>query len=300
MKAKGNKQARKSKARRRDRLSIFDVCQLVQAKSITSRLQLVSFAAAQVREGKTSLAEFIANRGNKVVDEAIQLAKEFTEAEARYIRSKKSRIEVLEDELGGECTGSDCEGRWLNAAEEILQRNGIEKESFCNVVYNALKEGRGKYRNVFIHGPANCGKSFILSPLKVIYHAFSNPATGSFAWIGAEEAELIFLNDFRWHPKIIAWADLLQALEGDTVHFPAPKNVCSRDIELCKDTPFFATSDAPLVLVKAASIDRVNTEMMNCRWVFFHFWNQIPQAEQQRILPCSFCFAKFILRDPRN
>ena len=110
MKAKGNKQARKSKARRRDRLSIFDVCQLVQAKSITSRLQLVSFAAAQVREGKTSLAEFIANRGNKVVDEAIQLAKEFTEAEARYIRSK-SRIEVLEDELGGECTGSDRLGR---------------------------------------------------------------------------------------------------------------------------------------------------------------------------------------------
>ncbi|CAH3176812.1 unnamed protein product, partial [Porites lobata] len=242
-KAKAKQQRRKSKKRGGDRLSTFDVCQLVQAKSISSRLELVSLAAAQVREGKTALAEFIANRGSKAVDEAIQLAKEFAEAETRLNRSKKTRIELLEEELTGE----------------------------------------GKYRNVYIHGPANCGKSFIVSPLKVIYQAFSNPATGSFAWIGAEEAEIIYLNDFRWHPKIIAWADFLQALEGDTVHLPAPKNLCSKDIELSKDTPFFATSDAPLVLVKRGAIDRVNTEMMSCRWVFFHFWKQIPHAEQEDI-----------------
>ena len=58
---------------------------------------------------------------------------------------------------------------------------------------------------------------------KVIFNTFSNPATGSFAWIGAEQAEVIFLNDFRWDPKLIAWADLLHALEGDVVHLPAPK-----------------------------------------------------------------------------
>ena len=124
-----------------------------------------------------------------------------------------------------------------------------------------------------------------------------NPATGSFAWIGAEEAEVIFVNDFRWHPQVIAWADLLQALEGDIVHLPAPKNVCSRDIELAGDTPFFATSDAPLVLVKAGSADHVNTEMMNSRWAFFHFWKQIPQAEQEELLPCGFYFAKFVLEN---
>lgn len=184
----------------------FDVCQLVQAKSISSRLELVSSAAAQVREGKTALAEFIANRGSKAVDEAIQLAKEFAEAETRLSRSKKSRIKLLEEELSGECI-KGCEGRWLTAAEEFLQRHEIEKRSFCNVIYSALEKGRGKFSNVYIHGPANCGKSFIEWPLKVIYQAFSNPATGSFAWIGAEEAEIIYLNDFRWHPKIIALAD---------------------------------------------------------------------------------------------
>ena len=84
-----------------------------------------------------------------------------------------------------------CEGRRLTAAEELLQRHEIKKRSFCNAIYSVLEKGRGKYRNVYIHGPANCGKSFIVSPLKVIYQAFSNPATCSFAWIGAEEAEII-------------------------------------------------------------------------------------------------------------
>lgn len=245
------------------------------------------------------MAEFIANRGSKAVDEAIQLAREFAEAETRLNRSRKSRVELLEEELTGECTDG-CQGRWLTAAKQLLQRHEIEERSFCNAIYNALEKGRGKYRNVYIHGPANCGKSFIVSPLKVIYQAFSNPATGSFAWIGAEEAEIIYLNDFRWHPKIIAWPEFLQALEGDTVHLLAPKDFCSKDIELSKDTPFFATSDAPLVLVKGGAMDRVNTEMMNCRWVFFHFWKQIPHAEQEDIPPCRFCFAKFILPDVRN
>ena len=192
-KSKAKQQRRRSKKRGGDHLRTFDVCQLVQAKSISSRLELVSSAAAQVREGKTALAEFIANRGSKAVDEAIQLA-------------KKKRIKLLEEELSGECI-KGCEGRWLTAAEEFLQRHEIEKRSFCNVIYSALEKGRGKFSNVYIHGPANCGKSFIEWPLKVIYQAFSNSATGSFAWIGTEEAETIYLNDFRWHPKIIALAD---------------------------------------------------------------------------------------------
>ena len=46
--------------------------------------------------------------------------------------------------------------------------------------------------------------------------SFRNPATGTFAWVGAEEAEIIMLNDFRWKPSIIAWADMLLLLEGDS------------------------------------------------------------------------------------
>ena len=49
---------------------------------------------------------------------------------------------------------------------------------------------------------------------------------------------------------------------------PALKNVCSRDLELNKETPFFATSNVPLVLVKAGAVDSLNTRMMNVRWRF--------------------------------
>ena len=90
-------------------------------------------------------------------------------------------------------------------------------------------KGRGKYRNIFIKGPANCEKTFLLNPLCKIYHTFCNPATSTFAWVGAEEAEIIFLNDFRWAAKIIPWHDMLLLLEGQTVHLPAPKCHYTKD-----------------------------------------------------------------------
>ena len=120
-------------------------------------------------------------------------------------------------------------------------------------------------------------------------------STASFAWVGVEDAEIIFLNDFRRNPVIIAWADFLRAMEGDTGYFPAPKTFCKQDMELANDTPFLETADAPLVPVKGTSIDRANPNMMDVRWCMFHFWHQIPQAEQPNLISYGHCFAKFIL-----
>ena len=79
------------------------------------------------------------------------------------------------------------------------------------------------------------------------------------------------------------------------MHLPAPKTFCKQDIELSKDTAFFATAGAPLVLVKGAFIDRANTQMMEVRWRLFHFWRQMSQSEQENLVPCASCFARFIL-----
>ena len=287
------------KARKQRGLTVYDVTQLILAKKITTRLELVCLSVEQSREGKCELAEFIANRSNKVED-ALDVAKEFGEAEAKLLRSKKSRIQLLQEAKEGNCSCEGREGTWLEVAIQTLRNNGISIEAFSTAVYIALKKGRGKYQNIFIHGPANSGKTFILKPLKVIYHTFCNPATGTFAWLGAEQAEIIFLNDFRWTKSIIAWADLLQALEGDTVHLPTPKNFCKRDIELSKYTPFFATADAPLVLIKGGSLDHANTEMMHVRWQFFHFWKAIPRSKQVSLEPCGACFAKLVLENVIN
>ena len=72
-------------------------------------------------------------------------------------------------------------------------------------------------------------------------------------------------------------SQFLQVLEGDTVHFPTPKNQISKDIVLEKDTPFFATSDAPLVLM-------------------FQLHRQIRRDEQRNIAPCGRCFAELLLK----
>lgn len=249
----------------------------------------------QKREGNTALAEFIANKGENAVDDALAVAKEFEEAEKKVLRMQKTRVDLLKEAKEKEKCVDGCDGKWLTAAVQLLESHSIPLKSFCDAVYIALLNGRGKYQNIYIYGPANCGKTFILAPLKTIYNAFCNPATGTFAWMGADEAEIIYLNDFRWSPTVIAWADLLQALEGDVVHLPAPKNFCRRDLELSADTPFFATSDAPLVLIKGGNIDHINTVMMNVRWKFFHFSRPILQASQIKMEPCGHCFAKFIL-----
>jgi hypothetical protein len=71
----------------------------------------------------------------------------------------------------------------------------------------------------------------------------------------------------------------------------------NKDIVLDKDTPFFATSDAPLALIKGVSIDRINTEMMQVRWHTFQLHQQIPQNEQKEIKACNSCFAKLIINN---
>ena len=80
----------------------------------------------------------------------------------------------------------------------------MPKTVFSTAIISALEHGHGKGRNILIVGPANCGKTFILKPLQKIFHAFSNPSVKSFAWVGVEQAEIIFLNDFRWSEKLIS------------------------------------------------------------------------------------------------
>ena len=126
--------------------------------------------------------------------------------------------------------GSD--GLWKICAEEILANNQVPLQVFRDAVCDLLLKGRGKYRNIMITGNANCGKTFLLNPLTLIFDTFCNPASGSFAWVGVQNAECIFWNDFRWSPQVIPWHDLLPMLEGHAVHFPAPKTHFARKFQL--------------------------------------------------------------------
>ena len=117
----------------------------------------------------------------------------------------------------------NCPGCWLRCTKEVLATNGIELHHFANAIYTLLERGWGKYINLMLVGLANCSKTLLLAPLNIIYHTFTNPALGTFAWIGVEKKECIFFNEFQRNDIIIPWHDLL-LLEGKPVHFSAPKS----------------------------------------------------------------------------
>ena len=124
---------------------------------------------------------------------------------------------------------------------------------------------------------------------------FDNPATSSFAWVGAEKAEVIFLNDFRWSSQLIPWHDLLLLLEGENVHLPAPKTHFVQDILLSADTPIFATSSNEIKFIKNGIIVERETEMMAVRWKVYKFYKTIREDEQIEMIPCPHCFSKLVL-----
>ena len=159
-----------------------------------------------------------------------------------------------------------------------------------------LEYGRGKFRNVLLVGPTNCGKTFLLKPLERLFNTFTNPASDKYAWVGADSAEAIFLNDFRWSRELIEWKSFLLLLEGDRVNLPAPKNHFAKDVCIASDVPVFATSKGIITYRGPYNAeDPVENDMMASRWKVFHFNQRIPEHEQKVIPPCQRCFASLVL-----
>ena len=191
----------------------------------------------QKKSGKTDLAEFVANQGYKAVEDALKVGWEVEEAPHELEGGSKTRMEILQAFAHKECIAG-CNKQWLTMARDILFHNGIPESKFCEAVKSLLIKGRGKYRNILIKGPANCGKTFIIDPLNSIYRMFANPATTTFAWVGAQNAEIMFLNDFCWSEKVIPWHNLLLLLKGQTAHLPPPKSHFADGIKFVRHSNF--------------------------------------------------------------
>ena len=157
-----------SSRKRKNRLSIYQVSQIA---GIKSRLELLVLASRQKKEEKEDLAEFIANRGNKVVDEAIKVGWEMEEAEEKLKRKRMTRLEILQEALKGPCA-ENCNEQRLELAKDIVKRNNLTDGVFQKAVRELLDKGRGKYRNILVKGSANCCKTFLLNPLNVVYNTF--------------------------------------------------------------------------------------------------------------------------------
>ena len=71
-------------------------------KGIQTRTELLAFANNQKVNGKFDIAEFIVNRGPRVVAEVLNTAWELRNAQEKLDRSKKSRIELLHEASQGD------------------------------------------------------------------------------------------------------------------------------------------------------------------------------------------------------
>ncbi|PIK50081.1 hypothetical protein BSL78_13007 [Apostichopus japonicus] len=137
LQASGEQSAR-APLKKRKRLSAFDVSRMVVKRNIKTRTELLALAEMQKREGKTDLAEFVLNRGQKWVAQAIEVAWELHDAESKLERGKKSRPDIFVSFKGQPCVPG-CNGLWSTIAEDILRRNDIPAGTFQRAVVDVLE-----------------------------------------------------------------------------------------------------------------------------------------------------------------
>jgi len=280
-----------------DKLKPYEVSEFLVKEGIRSRKVLLYIANLRAKNGERDLKAWVVGHTTKFVNELIDTTWEMEEAGAELERAKKTRMELLNDVFHGQCAESCNNCEWLRCAVSILQSNSINVYVFAAAMRNALKNGRGKGNNVLIVGPANCGKSFLLTPLQLVYKAFVNPSNTKYAWVTLEDKEVALLNDFRWSSECIDWKDFLLLLEGDTVNLPRPKNSYPTDLTVDRSNtvPFFSTSIRPFEYVgKGNSKDPGETAMMDTRWQVFTFTKAIENP--RKVLPCRRCFADLIFK----
>ena len=135
-------------------------------------MQLCALAQAEIDDGKHDFTIFVLKKTEKNRNEIIKTAWKMQSGKARIQRMNKTRLDILEEHSHKECV---CLGEWLRSANKILEFNDILKREFARAIRTALEKGRGKKQNVMLTDPTNCGKSFLLNPLKDIFNAFVNP-----------------------------------------------------------------------------------------------------------------------------
>ena len=190
-------------------------------------------------------------------------------------------------------------------AVELLNANGIKPEDFAGHVYRLLRDGRRKFRNLFVIGEEGCGKSFLFDPLEELFKAMTTPAS-KYGWADAADSEVIYLNDFRYGPGnagsdgtgLIEWDTLLRLLDGSSVKLKRPRNVYSSDVELKRTNtiPIFGNGSKFIESIAPSLEDRVREQtMMNARFIIIRLTHRVPQEQRVDCEPCPSCFSRLVL-----
>lgn len=102
---------RSASTRKRRRLTTFEVTQIIVEKNVKSLLELQALVHQQEKEGKTDLVEFLVNRKPRAVVDIFNTAWEIENSAEKLARSKRTRLELLQEAKEKECT-KGCDGLW--------------------------------------------------------------------------------------------------------------------------------------------------------------------------------------------
>ena len=133
------------------------------------------------------LHAFILNGTPKALADLIETTWMVQDAPKVAERESKSRIWIIEETAK---RPSQCKGEWLRCAKEVLAKNKIDVYVFAHAVRQCLIFERRKNTNVLLIGPTNCGKSFPLDPIELIFKTFVNRVTDRYALVELDECEV--------------------------------------------------------------------------------------------------------------
>ena len=289
--AKWHKQGRQPKM---SRLQVLDV---IRKNGLSSELEVYAFAAAEEERGQRGLVAFLAECD--CLQALLAKAAMLSSAASDLARNKLTRVEVLRKAAETACS-CPTPGLWLELADAVLARNDLEG-TFERAVYRALAEGRKKMNSVFLLGPSNCGKSFLVKPLKEIYRVYEQPDGGTYQLEAMLGKEVVFLNDFEWDhaEKWCRWAYFKNFLEGGSLPVARPKNRGDNTVfEL--DSPVIGTCASPVQLMckqgRAWVVNQLETVQMQNRIRYLQLTRPISADEVRECGACRRCAAELYLR----
>ena len=289
---------------RSSRLKDPDVAKYCRRHGLKTVSELMADAEQRLNNGDESLHDYIFSRTLKQLHELLAKVQMMEKSVQKALHLGTPRMERLRTFRDAECV-EGCQTVWYDLAIDIFRRNAINKYVFADGIRELLEKGRGRGRNMLILGPYAAGKTFLLKPLMTIFPIhFVNPAASSFGWIGADEASIILLNDYRWLRKSdggnIDWSCFLNLLEGMTVTLPAPMNHYSKHISIDTDVPIFGSGPDSIRWYSRQENEPRDTtkhkhedQQMEDRWNIFRLTHTFDRGERREdIPPCPSCFTR--------
>ena len=180
---------------------------------------------------------------------------------------------------------------------DCLSKNGLQG-TFQKEVFETLREGRKKMRNLCILGGPNQGKSLLLKPLALIFRAYVRPDGGTYQLENILGKEVVFLNDFEFddHAKAwMPWQYLKNFLEGAEVEVARPKNR-GGNVSFLSDAPVFLAAPQEVALYRFKKLDVGETAQMRARIKYLQLSHTYADGvDRVECDPCGHCGARLYL-----